>query len=69
MNFTFKGGFPRSIKTFPINLNYTNVVAGPALYTDKKRKKILIYKEIQSGAVAKSYMRKGFLIMRKCANI
>jgi hypothetical protein len=31
----------------------------------------LIYKEIQSGAVAKSYMMKGFLIqyMRKCANI
>ncbi len=38
--------------------------------TDKKVKKILlICKEIQSGAVAKSYMRKGFLIyeeMRKC---
>jgi hypothetical protein len=37
--------------------------------TDKKENKIfLIYKEIQSGAVAKSYMRKGFLIyeeMRK----
>ncbi len=33
------------------------------LYTDKKKKKIyLIYKEIQSGAFAKSYMRKGFLI-------
>jgi hypothetical protein len=31
-------------------------------FTDKKEKKIfLIYKEIQSGAVAKSYMRKGFL--------
>jgi hypothetical protein len=31
----------------------------------------LIYKEIQKGAVAKSYMRKGFLIlyMRKCVNI
>jgi hypothetical protein len=42
-------------------------------YTDKKEKKIFliyIYKEIQSGAVAKSYLRKGFLIyMRKCANI
>jgi hypothetical protein len=40
--------------------------------TDKKENKIfLIYREIQSGAVAKSYMRKGFLIycMRKCANI
>jgi hypothetical protein len=35
----------------------------------KKEKKIfLIYKDIQNGAVAKSYMRKGFLIyeeMRK----
>jgi hypothetical protein len=31
--------------------------------TDKKEKKFfLIYKEIQSGAVAKSYMGKGFLI-------
>jgi hypothetical protein len=31
-------------------------------YTDKKENQIfLIYKEIQSGAVAKSYMRKGFL--------
>ncbi len=38
-------------------------------YTDKKEKKIfLIYTEIQSGTVAKSYMRKDFLIyeeMRK----
>ncbi len=38
-------------------------------YTHKKENKIfLIYREIQSGAVAKSYMRKGFLIyeeMRK----
>jgi hypothetical protein len=32
-------------------------------YTDKKENKIfLIYKEIHSGAVAKSYKRKGFLI-------
>ncbi len=32
-------------------------------YTDKKEKKIfLIYKEIQNGAFAKSYMRKGSLI-------
>jgi hypothetical protein len=31
--------------------------------TDKKENQIfLIYREIQSGAVAKSYMRKGFLI-------
>ncbi len=38
-------------------------------YTDKKENQIfLIYKEIESGAVAKSYMKKGFLIyeeMRK----
>ncbi len=38
-------------------------------YTDKKENKIsLIYKEIQKGAVAKSYIKKGFLIydeMRK----
>jgi hypothetical protein len=38
-------------------------------YTGKKENKIfLIYKEIQKGAVAKSYMRKGVLIyeeMRK----
>jgi hypothetical protein len=33
------------------------------LYTDKKENQIfLIYKEIQSGAVAKSYMTNGLLI-------
>jgi hypothetical protein len=32
-------------------------------HTDKKENQIfLIYREIQSGAVAKLYMRKGFLI-------
>jgi hypothetical protein len=31
----------------------------------KENKIFLIYKEIQSGAVAKSYMRKGFLIYEK----
>jgi hypothetical protein len=32
-------------------------------YTDKKENQIfVIYKEVQSGAVAKSYMRKGFLM-------
>ncbi len=37
--------------------------ASDYMYTDKKEKKIfLIYWEIQSGAVAKSYIRKGFLI-------
>jgi hypothetical protein len=38
-------------------------------YTDKKEKEIFLkYKEVQMGSVAKSYMRKGFLIyeeMRK----
>jgi hypothetical protein len=40
-------------------------------YTDKKEKEILlIYKEIQMGSVAKSYMRKGVpTYRRKCANI
>jgi hypothetical protein len=34
-----------------------------ASHTDKKENQIfLIYKELQSGAIAKSYMRKGFLI-------
>ncbi len=41
-----------------------------ALHTDKKENKIfLIYKEIQIGSGAKSYIMKGFLIyeeMRKC---
>ncbi len=41
--------------------------------TDKKEKEIfLIYKEIQIGAVSKSYMRKGFLMyeeMRKYLTI
>jgi hypothetical protein len=32
------------------------------LYTDKKRNKISIYKEIQKGAVAKSNMTYGLLI-------
>jgi hypothetical protein len=37
------------------------------LYTDKKKenKIVLIYKEIQKGAVAKTYMRKGFLIFEE----
>jgi hypothetical protein len=39
------------------------LLPGLALHTDKKENKIFLsYKEIQSGAVAKSYMRKGFLI-------
>ncbi len=43
------------------------------MYTDKKENQtFLIYKEIQNGAVAKSYMRNGFLIyaeMRKYLTI
>jgi hypothetical protein len=35
-------------------------------YTDKKENKtFLIYKEIQIGSGAKSYMRKGFLIYKE----
>ncbi len=41
----------------------TEVFFTHANYTDKKENQIfLIYREIQSGAVPKSYMRKGFLI-------
>ncbi len=49
----------------------TLLIADSYLYTDKKEKEnFLIYKEILSGAVAKSFMRKGFLIYNgKCANI
>ncbi len=40
-----------------------NVEEIHAVCTDKKEKKIfLIYKEIQNGAVAKSYMTNGLLI-------
>jgi hypothetical protein len=40
--------------------------------TLKKKFSSYMYKEIQLGAVAKSYMRKGFLIheeMRKCLTV
>jgi hypothetical protein len=41
-----------------------------SLYTDKKENQIfLIYKEIQSGAVAKSYMTDGLLNMGKYLRI
>jgi hypothetical protein len=44
-------------------------VAAALFHTDKKENKIfLICKEIQSGAVAKSYMRKGFLIYEEMHN-
>jgi hypothetical protein len=40
-----------------------------SVYTDKKENLIfLMYKEIQSGAVAKSHMRKGFLIYEELRN-
>ncbi len=39
------------------------------IHTDKKEKKILICKEIQSGSGAMSYMRKGFLIYEGNAQI
>jgi hypothetical protein len=51
-------------------LNFLLAFAAKDYLTDKKENRIfLIYREIQSGAVAKSYMRKGFLIYGKCANI
>ncbi len=38
-------------------------ICGMRAYTDKKENKIfLLYKEIQMGSGAKSYMRNGFLI-------
>jgi hypothetical protein len=48
---------------------FVRFVSGGLSRTDKKENQIfLMYREIQSGAVAKSYKRKGFLIyeeMRK----
>jgi hypothetical protein len=42
--------------------NWQRVSCYTQAYTDKKENKIfLIYTEFQVGAVAKSYMRKGFL--------
>jgi hypothetical protein len=39
-------------------------------HTDKKENQIILtYKDIQNEAVAKSYMRQGFLIYEECANI
>ncbi len=40
-----------------------------SLHTDKKENKIfLIYKEIQMGSGAKSYLRKGFLIYEEAVS-
>jgi hypothetical protein len=59
---------------FPVTCSYwksklvcKNISTGrqslTSAYTDKKENQIfLIYKEIKTGAVSKSYMRKGFLI-------
>jgi hypothetical protein len=58
------------VKIFSIRKPPERIKSEPC--TDKKENEIfLIYKEIQIGSVAKSNMRKGFLIycMRKCANI
>jgi hypothetical protein len=40
-------------------------------YTEKKKSNLphILYKEIQSGAVAKSYVNEEGLPMRKCGNI
>jgi hypothetical protein len=58
-----------AIQQTTIQESWLSVSIVTAHYTDKKENKIfLIYREIQNGAVAKSYMRKGFLIydeMRK----
>ncbi len=55
--------------TFCRSTSITFIGLDDAQYTDKKEKKIFLkYKEIQNGAVAKSYTTKGFLIyeeMRK----
>ncbi len=52
---------------------FTERILSVSKNTDKKENKIfLIYKEIQNGAVANSYMKKGFLIyeeMRKYLTI
>jgi hypothetical protein len=45
--------------------HFRYVTSEAGKYTDKKENQIfLIYKEIQSEAVAKSYMRKGFLKLK-----
>jgi hypothetical protein len=64
-----------SIYAFPKRFNQTSLILSTKYFhnriiifylelcSDKKEEKnSLTYKEIQSGAVAKSYMRKGFLI-------
>jgi hypothetical protein len=68
-----KNGTSFSAKFFPFSISVEKEKKSAYILlhnnTDKKEIQIfLIYKEIQSGAIAKSYMRKGFLIddeMRK----
>ncbi len=65
--FVIFGGNRRTITQLPAVLQQQQP------YTEKKEKKIFLkYKEIPNGGVAKSYMRKGFLIyeeMRKYLTI
>jgi hypothetical protein len=59
-----------SLPSMSLYLHYLSPYPSPPpltvyLYTDKKNKNLIIYKEIQMGSGAKSYlqyMRKGFLI-------
>ncbi len=46
-------------------------MSSSTLMKNKIKLSSYVYEEIQMGAVAQSFMRKGFLIycMRKCANI
>jgi hypothetical protein len=46
--------------------NTPSIIRQKSFHTDKKENIIfLVYKEIQMGAVAKSHMRKGFLIFEE----
>jgi hypothetical protein len=57
---------------FSLKVSESMPVNSITQYTDNKENEIFfIYKETQMGSVAKSYMRKGFLILyeeMKCAN-
>ncbi len=59
---------PLGIHLYALHCNF---ISYRQKYTDKKENKIfLIYKEIQMGSGAKSFMRKGASkYMRKCANL
>ncbi len=61
----------RSKNLTPLALPILTILA-PALIKNEIKFSSYVRKFIQSGAVAKSYMRKGFVMkcaMRKCANI